>query len=250
MIVQRLSPTPFVFLWTAPSSSASVLLVEPRKETPRTNSKDYSGIGILLSNLLVIAYALIDDWDLFLMMEIYWAQSILIGIFHFIRILLLRSFSTDGFTSNGKRIPETAAGKRSTAFFFAAHFGLFHLVYAVFLFLPRGPLFVEGGIWLLVSVLGFLAGHAYSFYQNVRDDLGGRPNLGMMMALPYARILPMHLTILFGSQMQSSTGSLLLFSGLKTLADYLMHIVEHRLLQQRKSKQEEKKALAPAKRRR
>lgn len=201
------------------------------KDTPETNSKDYSGIGILLSNVLVIAYALVDGWDLPLMMVIYWAQSVIIGIFHFFRILLLRSFSTDGFTSNGQRVPETAEGKRSTALFFAVHYGLFHLVYAVFLFLPHAKEVGEGLFWILVSVAGFLAGHAYSFYQNVRADLAGRPNLGTMMFLPYARILPMHLTILFGSQVQPGTGSLLLFSGLKTVADYVMHIVEHRVLQ-------------------
>ncbi len=201
------------------------------KDTPETNSKDYSGIGILLSNVLVIIYALVDGWDLPLMMVIYWAQSVIIGIFHFFRILLLRSFSTDGFTSSGKCVPETAEGKRSTALFFAVHYGFFHLVYATFLFLPNIRAVAEGGFWILVSVAGFLAGHAYSFYQNVRADLAGRPNLGIMMFLPYARILPMHLTIIFGSQVQPGTGSLLLFSGLKTFADYVMHIVEHRVLQ-------------------
>lgn len=217
----------------ANAPTASVGPVKFYKDEPTTPSKDYSGIGILLSNALVIAYALIEGWDLPLMMVIYWAQSVIIGVFQFFRILLLRSFSTEGFSSNGQRVPENAAGKRSTALFFAVHYGLFHLVYAGFLSFHDALATAGGTFWIIVSVLGFLAGHAFSFYENVRADLGGRPNVGIMMFLPYVRILPMHLVILLGSRVQAGTETLLLFSGLKTLADYVMHIVEHRVLQKK-----------------
>lgn len=211
----------------------SVSVVKFYRETEAAPSKDYSGIGILISNVLVIVYALLDGWDLGPMMLIYWAQSVIIGFFHFFRIVMLRSFCTEGFTSNGQRVPESPAGKWSTALFFAAHYGIFHLVYAVFLFgIASGESF--GGIWwLLLSALGFFLGHGYSFYQNVKSDLERRPNLGTMMFLPYARIVPMHLTIIFGNLLGSSTFSMLLFTGLKTAADYLMHIVEHRVLQRK-----------------
>jgi len=201
------------------------------REPSESRSRDYSGVGILLGNAFVIACALVEGWDLGVMMAIYWAQSVIIGGFHFFRILLLRSFSTEGFTSNGSRVPETEGGKRGTALFFAVHYGIFHLVYAVFLLVPAAGVLGGARVAFLLSVLGFLLGHAYSFYQNVRADLARRPNLGTMMFLPYARILPMHLTILFGSVTGSHLVSLLLFSGLKTAADYIMHIVEHRVLQ-------------------
>lgn len=219
------------------------------KESVETSSRDYSGVGILVSNGLVIVYALIEGWSLGSMMSIYWAQSVIIGIFHFFRMLLLRSFCTDGFTSNGQRVPENAKGKRSTAIFFAIHYGFFHLVYATFLigFAATGgsegeagateapPLWGIGATgWFVLSVLGFVVGHGYSFYQNVRADLERKPNLGVMMFLPYARILPMHLAILFGGQAGGGVNAMLLFSGLKTAADYLMHVVEHRVLQKKK----------------
>jgi hypothetical protein len=220
------------------------------KETPATRSKDYSGIGILVSNLLVIVLAVVEGWSLGSMMVIYWAQSVIIGIFHVFRMLLLRSFCTDGFTSNGQRVPENAKGKRSTAIFFAVHYGFFHLIYGIFLIAgaatgigegapaapepARGAGWFDGPVWFVISILGFVAGHGYSFYQNVKADLANRPNLGVMMFLPYARILPMHLTIILGGMVGASLGSMLLFSGLKTLADYLMHIVEHRVLQKKK----------------
>lgn len=213
------------------------------RDSNENPSRDYSGFGILLSNLLVIGYALHQGWTLGDMMGIYWMQSVLIGFFHFFRILLLRSFSTEGFTSNGERVPETPGGKRSTALFFAVHYGFFHVIYLVFLLgfgsgeSPPGDGTGEeegtGSFWFILSVLGFFLGHAVSFFENVRADLRGRPNLGTMMFLPYARILPMHLTIIFGNQVDSKTFSMILFTGLKTAADYLMHIVEHRVLQKR-----------------
>lgn len=206
-------------------------------------SGDFSGIGILLGNVFAVVWALKAGWDLTEMMGIYWAQSVIIGFFHFFRILMLRSFSTEGFTSNGSRVPETRKGKISTAIFFAIHYGFFHLVYAVFLVgfassdKSAEPASLEaeqsGIIWFLLSVLGFFLGHGYSFYQNVRADLERKPNLGTMMFLPYARIVPMHLTIIFGSQIGAGMFPLLLFSGLKTGADYVMHIVEHRVLQKK-----------------
>jgi len=190
-----------------------------------------------VSNVVAIVLAMVDGWGLGPLMIIYWAQSVIIGFFHFFRILLLRSFCTEGFTSNGQRVPESPAGKWSTALFFAVHYGFFHLVYIIFIVgFATGS--GGGGSWFLFTVLGFLFGHGYSFYQNVKSDLERRPNLGVMMFLPYARILPMHLTIIFGNMAGSNTVSVLLFSALKTGADYLMHIVEHRVLQRKAGKDE------------
>jgi hypothetical protein len=51
------------------------------------------------------------------------------------------------------------------------------------------------------------------------------------MFLPYARILPMHLTILLGDQPGAGdANAVLAFGALKTVADVLMHQVEHRVL--------------------
>lgn len=50
------------------------------------------------------------------------------------------------------------------------------------------------------------------------------------MFLPYARILPMHLAFVGGAASGGAL-ALLFFSVLKTGADALMHVVEHRWLQ-------------------
>ena len=49
-----------------------------------------------------------------------------------------------------------------------------------------------------------------------------------MMFFPYARVVPLHLTIIIGAMLESSTPTLLLFLGLKAGADLSMHAVEHR----------------------
>ncbi|MDF1656896.1 MAG: DUF6498-containing protein [Verrucomicrobiales bacterium] len=209
-----------------------------------TRSKDYSGIGILLSNFVVIIFAMIEDWDLSSMMFIYWFQSVIIGFFHFFRILCLRKFCTDGFTSNGKPVPANSKGKWSTALFFAVHYGFFHLIYVFFILgfeaspddlpAPTTEESKKEGLWMLFSIAGFFLGHGYSFYQNVKADLINGPNLGALMFMPYARVIPMHLTIFVGSIFDSNRFAVLIFSLLKTGADYLMHIVEHRVLQKKK----------------
>lgn len=51
------------------------------------------------------------------------------------------------------------------------------------------------------------------------------------MFLPYARVIPMHLTIIFGFGFGSHSFALIIFLILKTVADWIMHEFEHRLLQ-------------------
>ena len=60
-------------------------------------------------------------------------------------------------------------------------------------------------------------------------DLESCPNLGTLMFMPYARVIPMHLTIIFGTQI--GDGAVWLFVLLKTGADVVMHKVEHHVLQ-------------------
>jgi hypothetical protein len=63
----------------------------------------------------------------------------------------------------------------------------------------------------------------------VEADLGGRPNIGTLMFMPYLRILPMHLSIILGAVLGGST-AVLFFLALKTAADAGMHVIEHALL--------------------
>lgn len=187
---------------------------------------------LLASNLFAIVLALILKWDLSELMWIYWAQSVIIGFYQGCRMMSLERFSTEGFTSNGRPVPETPAGKRSTVVFFAIHYGFFHFVYSVFLFAhEKLSLTKMGYIGLAASIVVFAVNHHYSFVANRKRDSKRVPNLGKMMFFPYLRILPMHVTIIFGSRTVDAGGlswGLLLFLLLKTGSDVAMHMIEHR----------------------
>ena len=185
--------------------------------------------AIVLENAAVLVLALWLGWTTTSLLWIYWWQSVVIGVFAVLRILALRRFSTEGFSSNGERVPETEKGKRSTAVFFCVHYGLFHLGYLVFL-TGFGAVTSVGLLPLLVSIASFAWGHGTSWRRNVAADLDGKPNLGTLMFLPYARIVPMHLLIILGGFVPVDGLLLALFIALKTGADLLMHEVEHRIL--------------------
>ena len=113
----------------------------------------------------------------------------------------------------------------------------FHLVYALFLWsLTRHGMRGMAAYHVSPLDLAFMAAIAISFilthratYQRIMAaDQQGRPNIGGVMFLPYLRILPMHLTIILGVA-AGYTGGVMLFAGLKMLADVLMHWIEYRI---------------------
>lgn len=182
-------------------------------------------ISLLLSNFLVIALAIIQGWEATTVLWIYWMQSVIIGFFQFSRILSLKKFSTENFKINGQPAQPTTSTKLSTAFFFAFHYGFFHFIYAIFLFnfftnqlLNFSYLFIGGFIFFL--------NHLYSFYHNKIADEQKTQNIGTLMFSPYARIVPMHLIIIFGAFLGQS--ALIIFLLLKTIVDLIMHTFKHR----------------------
>lgn len=202
--------------------------------------------SLAASNLLTIVLALVQKWPLLELMWIYWAQSATIGIFNFIRILRLKEFSTSGVTMNDKPVLPTAETKRSIAFFFLVHYGFFHLAYIIFLltggagvksakgadFIPLtagAPVSVPT---ILIMSAIFFANHLYSTLYN-KDNYRGKPNIGTLMFFPYARVIPMHITIIIGSVV--GQGAIVLFLLLKSLADVIMHAVEHTLVMSKES---------------
>ncbi|MBU1909507.1 MAG: hypothetical protein KJ726_05630, partial [Verrucomicrobia bacterium] len=146
-------------------------------------------------------------------------------------------FSTEGLKSGGKSVDPTPQSRRSLAFFFLFHYGGFHLVYAIFLvaLAVKGAATGTAGGSLDLEAMGlclavFFVNHAFSFMYNLRSDRQRVMNIGTLMVFPYARILPMHLTIIFGSMLPWNRGVLLLFLSLKTGADLIMHVIEHAAL--------------------
>ena len=187
-------------------------------------------IALLLTNILTIILAIYEKWDFMTILWIYWSQSIIIGFFNVIKILTLKNYSTDGFKINGNSVGPTENIKIFVAGFFSFHFGFFHFVYFIFLLtgtlgmaISQGKLISISAI--LISAVFYFVNHLFSFLTNLKQDSKKQENIGSVMFFPYLRIIPMHLTIIFGFLLGNG---LLLFMILKTIADVIMHNIEHR----------------------
>lgn len=190
---------------------------------------DPSFIFLLGANLLTIAFALFEQWNIYQVMFVYWAQSIIIGIFNFVRIATLKNFSTEGLTINGRPVQSTNGTRADVASFFAMHYGFFHVGYAVFLFQYLGGISSYGILMIILATLSFGVHHFFSYLVHREQDRETRYNIGVLMLFPYARIIPMHFTLVFATLY--STKELVVFLVLKTFADLIMHGIHHSMRQ-------------------
>jgi Family of unknown function (DUF6498) len=197
----------------------------------RDPHRDASAWSLVAANVVSLIVAVACGWSLVELMLVYWLQSVMIGVSYCARILSLEKFSTENFEINDHAVAPTRETKLKTAGFFAVHYGSFHVVYLVFIASEADPgAFADPQLWF--CAVAFAVNHRYSYRYNRDMDRRGTPNIGALMFTPYLRILPMHLTIVFGL-LASTVVGVILFGSLKTAADVAMHAVEHRLLRPR-----------------
>ena len=213
-------------------SEAEKLAETFNKKDWRYFLSDLSVWSLLLSNLITIAWALIEGWSISLILWIYWTQSIIIGIFWSIRIFRLRDFSTKDFDINVHLTKPTKVIKIKPGVFFLFHYNFFHFIYALFLLSemksrPTWPIALAGGIFLLNQL--------FTLWYKKQQEQEKRPNLGKLMAYPYARIIPMHFTIIAAAILHDKLGlsfessvTLVIFLLIKTLADVVMYLSQQR----------------------
>lgn len=110
--------------------------------------------------------------------------------------------------------------------FFTFHYGTFHLVYAVFiLFWYAGADAHFSKIPILFGTAGILLNTIFSTFSDIKADKEQGGLTPFAMFIPYFRIIPMHLMILFGNNDPQSKRTFLLFMGLKIFFDIIMHVV-------------------------
>lgn len=196
----------------------------------RNPFRDLSVWILLLSNIATIYFTVTENWGLGTVLWVYWFQSVIIGIFNFIRILQLKEFSSEGVYINKHAVEPTQGTKHYIAFFFLFHYGFFHLVYFFAILGGKfaAPVGNDGGgngiKYILAMALLFFINHLFSYLYNRPRDTK-KQNIGTLMFYPYARIIPMHLVLVF-----APGGALFYFLLLKTGADIIMHLVEHYVL--------------------
>jgi len=198
----------------------------------------FSTWSLIFSNLSVIFFALIEHITAADVLWIYWGQSVIIGVFNFINIISLKKFSTEGFKQGGKQALPTRGVKISTAVFFLIHYGFFHFVYAMFIggfySMNQGYSLAADTNIVLYSAVIFFVSYLIEFIVSrtkISDEL---PNIGGLMFAQYARIIPMHITIIlggfattFGDMFSNDTNSFIiaLFVMVKTLVDLITHSI-------------------------
>lgn len=210
---------------------------------------DRSSQLILFSNLVVLLSALFFRAPISEVLLVYWAQSVIIGIFAILRMLTYKLENNEPFVK-----------RMFTSFFFTFHYGMFHLVYFIFIMSGLFSIFSDastGGssaLFILIGVFIFLLTHFFSFVANFDADSKKGYSLGELMMAPYARIIPMHITIVlggfimfgvgfitfpiffiygeaayFGAQKIGEVLILIFFTALKTIADLAAHDSHHAL---------------------
>jgi hypothetical protein len=213
---------------------------------------------LIAVNLVNILMAIIFKWNIYDVMVVYWFQSVSIGIFTFYRLYSypleqIGKEMSDGkpLEANDLAVTNPKVAKIFIAVFFAMHYGLFHLVYIIFIvgfaYSEGFPLDLIGG---LVGALLFFANHLYSylFYKDEDENIteiemgNTQRSAGLSIAdifsKPYTRIIPIHLTIMAGAVIShlitegpfQNIFILLIFMGLKTFMDIIAHKKKHRQL--------------------
>jgi hypothetical protein len=203
-------------------------------------------VSLIFANLVTIVLAILGNWDLATVMFIYWAQSIIIGIFSVVSILGADTAALGADLQ--KPIDERGGSDKITprfvwtykcimAGFFTLHYGLFHWGYYTFI-VESGLFgtvnFADPGIWLSCGL--FFANHLYSHITYRRQGPKDAGYVNEQFFTPYRRIIPMHLTIIFGSivifaleifGITSTMPVLVLFLLLKTYSDITAHLIKH-----------------------
>jgi hypothetical protein len=157
---------------------------------------------------------------------LYWSQSIIYGFFTFLTISTLpepdvkvseRTIIERGDKPEGKVSYPAAAG-----LFFVFHYGFFHLVYFIFLLTITKLNLFDWKFFKYYLAIFFIAQLA-NFIQHKLQKQKTPADFGRLLAIPYLRIIPMHLCILIPAFL--NVASLTVFLVLKVIADTAMYLV-------------------------
>ena len=186
--------------------------------------KDPTLLILLLGNLWCIYYYTQYTQGFNTIVWIYWCQSVIIGLFNALDLFTLQDYDPGDMRLNDK--PITAANKGCLPLFFMVHYGIFHLVYFVFIAAKyhKGTDFQL----ILISIAVLLIEGIIAFRRAKQNEKVFKTNIGVMFFLPYLRIVPMHLMILVPAFLHITPS--IVFLILKTGADLLFYSISKRFL--------------------
>ena len=195
---------------------------------PANRPWSLSALALVGANLLPLLGVLFWDWSTAHVLLVYWAESAVIGIYAIARMIRSGGVAGVGFS-----------------LFFVVHYGGFmagHLAFLIIIMVgPEthlshpwdGPVLeILGRRDAQLTLLALLLSHGVSFVQNfLGREEWKRTTAPAEMFAPYARIVVMHVAIIFGFGIAMFTGSavgvLAILILVKTVVDLLSHWREH-----------------------
>jgi len=211
-----------------------------------------SSLILIAANLLPLAGVLFWGWDAFVLLALYWFETAIIGFWTLVRVATASSGSLGDISIHGST---KTASRLGLVLFFILHAGIFMGVHFGFLWgLFSGgwaarihgvgdfvdKLIIGTGLWVPLLVL-FVARGIVFFYSLIGVRLRAwlnpqraaartsAPAAEVSVALGgfYARIIVMHVAILFGGFLSffGSIAPLLILVAIKTAIDLGMHLV-------------------------
>ncbi|MGA2240436.1 MAG: DUF6498-containing protein [Verrucomicrobiota bacterium] len=199
-------------------------------ETSATDWQRPSVIALLLANLVPVAGVFIFHWEVFPLMFLFWSENVIIGVFNVLKMLCA-----------APKNPTEWAGKSFNIPFFCVHYGMFTFIHGVIIIkiFGGGSGFPNVGTFLRIArenhlewaILGFVISHGISFATNfLYSGEYKRTGASGLFLQPYARVIVLHVTIIFGGILMmflnSPKAGLFLLVALKTVIDLLGHFNE------------------------
>ena len=162
----------------------------------------------IAANVLSLILALALGWKPELILFLFWAENVIIGIWQVPRLMLAETAASDELSDTAmtkKGGLSNFVGKLFFVGFFCFHYGLFTFVHGSFvfeLFLNESltennlvkVLFSTPGLQL--ALLGIFASHAIQLLQDIVSGEATRAKRDAVMMSPYKRIVILHLVLL------------------------------------------------------
>lgn len=189
--------------------------------------------ALVAANLIPLFGVLLWDWDVFLLLLLFWSENVIIGIFGIARLIVAR-------------VSDSAIEGLFLPLFFLVHYGIFMFGHFMVLFGMYSGHFEVGGVpaepadyygilgrnlnWL--AILALFVSHGWSFVENY---MGRREHErltpGQAMALPYRRMFITHIALIAGGfflmEWGQPLGGLVLLVAMKIALDVFFHRREH-----------------------
>jgi hypothetical protein len=227
-----------------------------------------SVLALIATNLVPLFGVLFLSWDAFEIVGLYWVENVIIGAINVLKIATCfpnpSQLDPTKF-ANQEAVPRFRKGVRSAkpqhqasklffVTFFTLHYGIFCLAHGIFVLsffavesTGNGLLGGPRTFWQMMSerqlwwgVIALAASHLYSYAVNYlgRGEFR-RTTVTALMIQPYARVVVLHLAIIFGAIVAGALGSnagvlVILIVG-KTAIDLALHLAERRRNEGRKS---------------